>query len=578
MSKDSPYYLAILTILIFCLILTCLDVRAEQKTNIAISKSIPSIGKPNSIQSSDVYSFKRKVIMPVIGLPTGSYTNEFTSSSRTQRKIELSSLLRRPFIGTETYWIPQGDDLDSNNERKWLRELELDFLRIENLAGELENGNDDSNPYTDFTGWEASDFEQNNGWNFNDPEMQSSNLINHYDEYVQFPLMMVMHYGGESYMNDPPNSEEYAEYFLATVYYNNVIKGRGIRYWEVLNEPDWGWKNSCSPKCYAEIFKKITTRIKNHPNPLINSIRLGGAVQGSGDPIDGRWPNGFPNKVDDGGRGVRDYVPSMLRNGSRPGKQDIGLVTWHDYGEEGWGSSNPFTLDNTYVWYNRAIWFYKQIGDYLTFKGPPPLMGVSELNFDAGSAHETVKYLYKSFYSNLWHASALNNYFATGKIDLISHFRWKGHNGSPKSFVYKDLDSNNKLIRNPIWWGYKNYIEHTAELILASCPGIKDRWTDAIVTVDRTGKLIYLIAVNKSHQERSIKFSFNIPSSMYGNVRVSKQTMRKSGRGPYGAPFAEPIIEYPYQFQRVHLDDGKKLQYKEKIPAQTIVYYTLVKE
>lgn len=534
--------------------------------------------QPAEDASSERYDFTREVIIPEIGLPTGMYTNDFSSSKKKNNPVRLADLPLRPYLGTEIYWIPQGENVDSMNARAWLKDLKLDFIRVENTASDLENGNDDKDPYTDFSGWKASDFEGGKGWNFNDTGTQSTHLINHYSEYVQFPLMMMMHYGGENYMNDPPDSEEYAEYFLATVYYNNVVKGRNIQYWEVLNEPDWGWKNKCDPQCYARIVKKVAGKIKNHSHPAVNSIRFGGAVQGSGDPIDGKWPSGYPNKINDGERRVRDYVPVMLDAGSRSGEQDVGLVTWHDYGEEKWGSNNPFRLDNTYVWYNRTNGFHRLAEKHAVSAAEVPLLGVSEYNFDAGGVSSRAKSLYKSFYANLWHSSTLNNYFATGKIHFISHFYWKGSDRWPKGLVYKDHDTGDKLVRNPVWWGYKEYIEHTAEYILASYPGTKDQWADAIVTIDTTGSLIHVIAVNKSEHTRTIDFSFDIPVSMSGKVWVNKKTMKKSGKGKYGTEFSEPTIESIYQFQPINLQNGNAVRYHSQIPAQTIVYYTLVKE
>jgi hypothetical protein len=161
-------------------------------------------------------------------------------------------------------------------------------------------------------------------------------------------------------------------------------------------------------------------------------------------------------------------------------------------------------------------------------------------------------------------------------VALLSHFFWKGDNHWPKGLVYVDSDSGNQLVRNPTWWAYYEYIQHTQTKILASSDGRRDPWVDAIVTTDENGKMLYLIADNKSDQPKQIDFSFAVPATLAGKVAISKQTMEKSGDGPFGAPFAEPAVNDVYQFQRVELSADKQLRYAETLPPRTIVYYTVV--
>src|SRR5262249_17017512 len=146
-----------------------------------------------------------------------------------------------------------------------------------------------------------------------------------------------------------------------------------------------------------------------------------------------------------------------------------------------------------------------------------------------------------------------NNYLSTGKVTLLSHFYWKGNGSRPKGMVYNDDDSGNQTVRTAVWWTYDQYIHHLQTKILASYNGTKDPWVDATVTTDKDGEMLYLIAVNKSDQPKAIDFSFDIPTSLFGQVSISKQIMQKGGSGPYGEPFHPPRISDVYQFQPIVL-------------------------
>lgn len=518
-------------------------------------------------------TYTRSDALSALGEPRGIYTGEI-SSGRAQRKaIDLACLPNCPFLGTELYWLPEGEA--GEQERAWLRELQLDFLRVEVTAEEVRDAQA-ANPFDPSFSAADFDYQSGRGWRFNDPELTLSSIMPHIggtDGLVRFPLMMVMHYGGKSYMGNPPNSDAYADYFLAVVYYYNVVLERGIKYWEVLNEPDWGYDNvPVPPQTYAAIFRRVAERIRAHPDPRVNSIRLGGPVLGSGDPIDGNYPVGFPNRTSDGNRAWRAYIPTLLAQGSRKGAHDVGFLSWHDYGSDTWDvPNNIYRLENIYALYNRVNALYAYSASY----GVPLPLVVSEMNFAAGKTLPQSKERYKNFYAALWHTSALNTYFATGKVRMISHFFWKGNHFWTKGLVYQDVNSGNQLVRNPVWWAYREYIAHTAPKILAAYTGLQDRWLDAIVTTDSNGQVIYLIAVNKSDAPRTIDFAFDAPQGFGGTVFVSKRTMQPNGDGLYGAPFAEPIITDVYQWQPVQIAVDRQVRYAETLPPRTIVYYTL---
>ncbi|PJF35853.1 MAG: hypothetical protein CUN49_08440 [Candidatus Thermofonsia Clade 1 bacterium] len=508
-----------------------------------------------------------------IGTAQGIYTGEI-SSGRAQRKaVDRACLPNRPFLGTELYWLPEGES--GEQERAWLRELQLDFLRVEVTADEVRDAHA-ADPFDPSFSQADFDYQSGRGWHFNDPERTLTNIMPYIggtDGLVRFPLMMVMHHGGESYMGNPPNSQAYADYFLAVVYYYNVVLNQGIKYWEVLNEPDWGYGEAAvSPSVYAAIFRRVAERIRAHPDPRVNSIRLGGPVLGSGDPIDGDYPTGFANRTNNGERAWRAYIPTLLAQGSRRGAHDVGFLSWHDYGSDTWDvPNNLYRLENIYALYNRVNALYAYSAAYPV---PLPLV-ISEMNLAAGKTLAQSKAYYKNFYAALWHTSALNTYFATGKVRMLSHFFWKGNNHWPKGLVYQDADSGNALVRNPVWWAYREYIAHTAQKILAAYTGLQDRWLDAIVTTDADGQVIYLIAVNKSDAPRAIDFAFDAPEGFGGTVLVSKRTMQPGGDGLYGAPFAEPLITDAYQWQPVQLALDRQIRYAETLPPRTIVYYTL---
>lgn len=294
--------------------------------------------------------------------------------------------------------------------------------------------NDDADPFTDFTGWQASDFTDKNGWHLDYPPggTDMMNLVNVATTITKYPLMMMMHYGAQDYMGGHPDSDEYAEYVLAVVYYLNVCKGMNVKYWEILNEPDWqAWNGEkCPPEEYAAIFRRVATRIKNHPDPRVNSIRLGGPVSGSGDPIDGDYPTGYPNKVRDDNRWMGQYLPALLETGSRPGKQDIGFLSWHDYADGTWGPNvkQPYHLHNNYAFYNRVLAHDALADAYVASGGQRPPIVISEMNFDAGGTVAEGKERYKNFYACLWHTSTLNNYLATRRTNIVFHFFWRGTN------------------------------------------------------------------------------------------------------------------------------------------------------
>ena len=507
------------------------------------------------------------------GEPQGVYTGEISSADAPRKAIDLPCLPNRPFLGTELYWLPEGEL--GAQERAWLRELQLDFLRVEVTADEVRSA-EAADPFDPAFSAADFDYQSGRGWHFNDPERTLTNImpnIGGAEGVVRFPLMMVMHYGGESYMGNPPNSDAYADYFLAVVYYYNVVLEQGIKYWEVLNEPDWGYNDApVSPETYAAIFRRVAERVRAHPDPRVNSIRLGGPVLGSGDPIDGTYPTGFANRTDDGERAWRAYIPTLLAQGSRDGAQDVGFLSWHDYGSDTWNvPNNIYRLENIYALYNRvnALHALSQ-----TYGEPLPLV-ISEMNLAAGKTLPQSKAYYKNFYAALWHTSALNTYFATGKVRMISHFFWKGNHYWTKGLVYQDVDSGNALVRNPVWWAYREYIAHTEQKILAAYTGLQDRWLDAIVTTDPNGQVIHLIAVNKSDLPRAIDFAFDAPSTFGGDVSVSKRMMQPNGAGRYGAPFAEPIITDSYQQQPVKIAADRQIRYAETLPPRTIAYYTL---
>ncbi len=533
---------------------------------------------PASGTIPDPVGFKRPADLPPPAASAGTFGGEIMASTLPRAPQDPSCLPNRPFIGTELYFL--SNDAGGDQERAWLAELNLDFLRVEVSPEEIEPRNDDGDPFTDFTNWTARDFshEGGRGWNFENPDTLLTNVMQNLG-VVRFPLMMMMHYGGESFMGNPPNSDEYAEYFLATVYYYNVVRGLNIKYWEVLNEPDWGYDDvPLSAADYAEIFRKVAERVKAHPDPRIHSIRLGGPVMGSGDPIDGEWPDGFANAEDDGERDWRAYIPTLLREGSRPGHFDVGFISWHDYGSDTWGlPNNVYNLENTYQLANRVNAIYALADDYVAAGGQRPTLVVSEMNLAAGKTLTKSKERYKNFYAALWHTSALNNYLSTGRLALVSHFYWKGKNDWPKGLVYQDEDSGGQLVRNPVWWAYREYIRHTAEKVVAAQNGRIDQWTDSVATTNAAGNVLYIIAVNKSAEPRPVELVINAPDAISGEVRVSKRTMIAGGAGEFGAPFAEPVITDVYTEQPVTLAPATQVRYAEMLPPRTVVYYTIVK-
>jgi hypothetical protein len=526
----------------------------------------------------DPVTYKHQDVIPEVGAAVGTYGGEFASATEDNSPVDPATLPKRPFLGTELYWIPDGTTQAERDERQWLAELKLDFIRVQVTPEEVGKGNTPDYPNTDFSTWQASYFEQGGtGWHFNKPKTTVTNIMNNID-VVQFPLMMMMHYGGEDYMGKLPASDEYTEYFLATVYYYNVIRGMNIKYWEVLNEPDWGWSEAyCSPDCYAEIFRKVAERIKNFPDSRVNSIRLGGPTLGSGDPIDGKWPDGYANKLRDGDRQWRSYIPSLLAKGSRPNHHDIGFLSWHDYGNR-WGlPDNIYNLNHNYAVVNRVNAFYDALNDYVASGGERPQLAVTELNFDAGVSNNRTSQYYKNFYTALWYTSTLNNYYSTGKVSMISYFYWRGSQDRPKGLVYSGPDTKDKVVRTPAWWAYKEYIDHTASRILAAQNGKMDRWVDAAVTTSESGQLMYVIAVNKHEQPKQIDIKFNVPADILGPVVISKQVMQKTGTPYYGDLLQTPTITEQYKFQPVTFEAGKQIEYSETIPPMTIVYYTISK-
>ncbi|MFQ3537225.1 MAG: hypothetical protein SNJ58_15290 [Aggregatilineales bacterium] len=516
--------------------------------------------------------YTRTSTLELPGEPQGSYTGEISSGRARRSAVDLACLPNRPFLGTELYWLPE--DERGAQERAWLRELQLDFLRVEVTAEEVRTAQaadpfDPSFSPTDF------DYQSGRGWRFNDPELSLTNILPNIggaEGVVRFPLMMVMHYGGETYIGNPPDSAAYADYFLALVYYYNVVLERGIKYWEVLNEPDWGYDVPVPPQTYAAIFRRVAERVRAHPDPRVNSIRLGGPVLGSGDPIDGDYPTGFANRTSNGDRAWRAYIPTLLAEGSRQGARDVGFLSWHDYGSDTWDvPNNIYRLENIYALYNRVNALYAYSEAY----GVPLPLVVSEMNLAAGRTLPQSKEYYKNFYAALWHTSALNTYLATGKVRMLSHFFWKGSDFWPKGLVYQDVDSNNALVRNPVWWAYREYIAHTEQKVLAAYTGLQDRWLDAIVTTDPEGRVVRLIAVNKSDSPRAIDFAFDAPADFGRAVLISKRTMQAGGDGLYGAPFAQPLITDVYRWQPVQLAPERQIRYAETLPPRTIVYYTL---
>ena len=516
-------------------------------------------------------------MIPGVGTPSGSYTNEFTASTVPNNAVDPSKLPDRPFLGTELYY--EGTGADSAQEQAWFQALGFDFVRVEVDAQDVITSTDyHSLLPSDFTAWSAADFEQGKGWHFNDPDTLLTNILqNRYG--VKFPLMMMTTTGAESILGQIPNSADFADYFLATVYYYNVIQNQNIKYWEVLNEPDWGCGNPlqrCSPQDYADIFQRVAERIKNFPDPRVNSIALGGPVLGSGDPTDGHWPDGYPNRDSDGERQFRQYVPTLLAQGLSDGQHDVGFLSWHIYGSDGWGRpNNLYELNQQYAIVNEIGAYDKAARTYTGTSAGLPLI-ISEMNFAAGETTAASKAYYKNFYAALWYTSALNNVFSTGRVSLLSHFFWKGDNHWPKGLVYEDTDSNNQLVRTTAWWAYEEYLQHTQSKILAAYNGRINPWADAIVTTDSAGQMAYLIADNKADTPTTIDFSFDVPPALNGPVVISKRIMAKNGNGQFGEAFAEPATQDVYQFQSVVLDTGMQMRYIETIPPRTIVYYTLI--
>lgn len=535
------------------------------------STSVRSMNCPDRIDPMvELGVYKQPSTIPAIGTAQGTYAGEISSGDTPNKLVDPHTLPKRPYLGTELYWEESDDQ-----ERGWFQELNLDFLRVEVTPREsVESRRSESLLPADFTQWSASDFERDHGWRFNHPDSTVTNILdNSYG--VQFHLMMMMHYGGERYMGRVPDSDDYADYFLATVYYYNVIRGLGIKYWEVLNEPDWGYeKASISPEQYAAVFKRVAERIKSFPDERVSSIYLGGPALGSGDPVDGKWPDGYANRDGDGERQWRKYVPVLLDQGSRDGQCDVGFLSWHDYGSDTWKPDKSiYALDHLYALVNRVEAF-AAMGK--TYSGHNLPLVVSEFNLAAGETKADTKAYYKNFYAALWHTSALNNYFSSGKVTMLSPYRWKGDNHWPKAFVYQDNDSGNVLVRNTVWWAYREYIRHTQTRILAAYNGKLNPWADAVVTTDEDGRMFYLIAVNKSDEPQLIDFSFDVPEPLTGKVTVSKQIMQQQGDSSYGEAFAEPIITPIYDFQPLTLLGGKQIKYAEMILPRTIVYITVV--
>jgi len=226
---------------------------------------------------------------------------------------------------------------------------------------------------------------------------------------------------------------------------------------------------------------------------------------------------------------------------------------------------------------NRVEAMNKLLNGYASTDTEKPQLAITEMNFEAGKPNDLTAQYHKNFYAALWHTSTLNNYLSTGKLSMLSVFYWRGSENLPKGLIYAGEDSDNKLVRNPIWWAYREYMTHLQTKVLAAYNGRQDRWADVLVTTDVTGKMLYVIADNKSAQPHAINFSFDVPEKMLGSVAISKRVMQAGGSGDYGEPFHEPTISDVYSYQITTFESNKQIEYKETIPARTIVYYTIVR-
>lgn len=265
------------------------------------------------------------------------------SEDESPSDIIVSALPNRPWFGTEIYNI-LGMKAD---ELLFVEELGIDFTRIGVTPywreGREYGQNDDDDPFTDFTTFSAEDMESPSlsGWNMKP-------LSDRFDRFLERgfqPIVTVIHrseseayFDASHHIGKGPltgiHLDEYGEFFLAHVYYLNVLKEYECHYWEILNEPNNGsWIDTAgyfNASEYAAVVSAVGQRIRNFPDSRVNSIVLGGATVGSGGPIDGSF--------DDGGFQYRDYFEygdyyaTMLNQADNDIRNYVDMITYHLYG------------------------------------------------------------------------------------------------------------------------------------------------------------------------------------------------------------------------------------------------------
>src|SRR5258708_22417169 len=93
--------------------------------------ALPFIDDQGNIVAAiaDPLEYKHNGI-PAIGNASGTYTGEFTSGTEPNVSVDPAKLPSRPFLGTELYWVKNDANSPDTEERKWLKDLQLDFLRV----------------------------------------------------------------------------------------------------------------------------------------------------------------------------------------------------------------------------------------------------------------------------------------------------------------------------------------------------------------------------------------------------------------------------------------------------------------
>lgn len=288
-------------------------------------------------------------------------------------------------------------------------------------------------------------------------------------------------------MNDPTSMNEFAEAALAMVYHYNVVKNYNLKLVKLTDEPNI---DPFDPVQYAKLVNTVGNRLRNHPDPRVNSVKLYG---GSFSMMS---------------QTTKDYIFKFIDNVDPNVIQGLSVHPWM----QGYaGHGNIYSTKTLYDDMNEIMSKLESkvgTGAKLTFQVP-------ELSPKYGD-HSNQDHVYlNSFDNSIWLWSAIINLQRTGKAAAMSYYPFAedGTIHNYRAMLYEDGSFK------PIAYAAKFLMEHIQkDLISSEVP--ESREVEILTTKQPNANRYNLALVNKERRIQNLKIAMQLDGYISGSAKV----------------------------------------------------------